>query len=162
MPRRKTTELGSIKAEVAADNGNHAKTSSQMSAIFPTASEFRKVADRYFDECDDNGLLYGEMGLCLALSNGNAKGRTVSLNMLRMWHDGKCAEWLQDEVQRAYMRISAQVESDPRYQEKAMVSRGIFLQKQARFGGYQDKVEQKQDTTVRILFGEGTDASDFK
>lgn len=133
-----------------------------LNAIFPTAAEFRKVADRYFDDCDASDKLYGEMGLCLALSNGNTKGRTVSLRMLRMWHDGECSDWLQDEVQRAYMRISAQVESDPRYQEKAMVSRGIFLQKQARFGGYQDKVEQKQDTTVRILFGEGTDASDFK
>lgn len=162
MPRKKR-EIGAVKAECAAQkNDAHAPNDSAMCAIFPTAEEFRRVADKYFDDCDMDGKLYGEMGLCLALSDGNAKGRTVSPRMLRMWYDGDSCEWLKDEVQKAYVRIAAQVESDPRYQEKAMVSRGIFLQKQARFGGYQDKVEQKQDTTVHIVFGDGTDASDFK
>lgn len=162
MPRPKR-ENGAVKADCKAQQSKvHAPSDSAMCAIFPTAEEFRRVADKYFDDCDASDKLYGEMGLCLALSDGNAKGRAVSVRMLRMWYDGESSAWLQDEVQRAYTRIAAQVESDPRYQEKAMVSRGIFLQKQARFGGYQDKTETKQDTTVRIMFGEGTDASDFK
>ena len=43
-----------------------------------------------------------------------------------------------------------------------MVTRGIFLNKQKRLGGYQDKFEQKQDISVNVTFGDGVDASDFK
>ena len=43
-----------------------------------------------------------------------------------------------------------------------MVTRGIFLQKQTRLGGYQDKIEQKNDTTVRIVHGDSVDDGDFK
>ena len=62
----------------------------------------------------------------------------------------------------AYLRIQDQVETDERYREKGMVTRGIFLQKQTRLGGYQDKIEQKNDTTVRIVHGDSVDDSDFK
>ena len=43
-----------------------------------------------------------------------------------------------------------------------MATRGIFLQKQARFGGYQDKIEARTDTTVKIIHGSSMDESDFK
>mgnify|MGYP000217451958 CR=1 FL=1 len=68
----------------------------------------------------------------------------------------------QHEINRAYLRIQSQVESDPRYQEKGMVTRSIFLNKQPRLGGYQDKVESKQDISVNVKMGDGMDASDFK
>ena len=43
-----------------------------------------------------------------------------------------------------------------------MVTKAIFLMKQPRFGGYQDKIEAKQDIQVNVKMGNGMDASDFK
>lgn len=134
----------------------------EVSSIFPTAEEFEAAANAYFEYCDANGLLYGEAGLCLALSEGNRAGKTVRLEQLRRWYDGDRCQHLQDAVQRAYLRIQAQIETDPTYREKGMVPRSIFLQKQTRLGGYQDKVETKNDSTVKVIFGSGVDESDFK
>ena len=132
-------------------------------AVFATAEEFTEAATRYFDECDAQNLLYGEAGLCLALSKYNHNGRPVAMKTLRKWYDGEACEYLQDAVQQAYLRIQAQIESDPRYREKGgMSSRAIFLQKQKRFGGYRDKDEVKLDTTVRVIHGDNMDASDFE
>lgn len=131
-------------------------------AAFETAEAFQMAADAYFDECDAEGKLYGEAGLCLGLTKYGPKKQVVTLRALRSWHDGESCEWLKDAVQQAYLRIAAQVESDERYQQKSMSARGIFLQKQPRFGGYQDKQETKNDTTVHIVFGNGSDESDYK
>lgn len=131
-------------------------------AVFETAEEFTAAADAYFDACDRYGKLYGEAGLCLALSRGNRKGCVVTLRTLRKWYDGECCGYLQDAVQSAYLRIQEQIETDPVYREKGMVPRSIFLQKQTRLGGYQDKVETKNDSTVKVIFGTGVDESDFK
>ena len=132
-------------------------------SVFETAEEFSSLADQYFSHCDLNGELYGEAGLCLYLSKHNAKGRSVTLATLRGWYDGSSCEHLQDAVQLAYLRIQSQVESDPRYREKGgMATRAIFMQKQKRFGGYQDKSEVSQDTKVHIIHGDGMDESDFR
>lgn len=132
-------------------------------SVFETVEDFQAAADAYFAECDAEGQLYGEAGLCLGLTKYNTKGRTVTLNTLRSWYDGEKCEYLKDAVQMAYMRIQAQLETDPRYQDKGgMATRAIFLQKQKRFGGYQDKQETKNDTTVRIVLGEGAEPSDFR
>lgn len=131
-------------------------------SIFETAEEFEAAANAYFDACDRSYKLYGEAGLCLALSRGNRKRRTVTLGTLRKWYDGESCPYLQDVVQQAYLRIQEQIETDPTYREKGMVPRSIFLQKQARLGGYQDKTETKNDSTVRIVFGKGVDIEDFK
>lgn len=138
------------------------KAAHEVVSIFPHVEDFQKVADAYFDECDERGVLYGEAGLALYLSEHNKKGRTVTLTTLRAWYDGEHCAYLQDAVQMAYLRIQNQVETDERYREKGMVTRGIFLQKQTRLGGYQDKIEQKNDTTVRIVHGDSVDDSDFK
>lgn len=138
------------------------KAGNEAIAVFPDAETFTQVANRYFDECDDRDELYGEAGLALYLSENNPKGRSVTLKTLRKWYDGDACPYLQDAVQLAYLKIQRQAESDPRYRDKAMVTRGIFLQKQTRFGGYQDRVEQKNDTTVRIIHGDSMDESDFK
>ena len=138
------------------------KAAHEAVSIFPHVEDFQKVADDYFDECDERGVLYGEAGLALYLSEHNKKGRTVTLTVLRSWYDGDRCAYLQDAVQMAYLRIQNQVETDERYREKGMVTRGIFLQKQTRLGGYQDKIEQKNDTTVRIVHGDSVDDSDFK
>lgn len=139
-----------------------AKALSEAGAIFTSRDLFTEAADRYFDECDERGILYGEAGLCVALSKYNPKGKTVTLQTLRSWYDGQRCKYLQDAVQLAYLRIQQQIESDPAYREKGMVPRSIFLQKQPRFGGYQDKIETKQDTTVKIIHGENMDKSDFE
>lgn len=135
----------------------------EVHAVFATAEEFTESANRYFDECDAQNLLYGEAGLCLALGRYNKDKRSVSLKTLRKWYDGESCAYLQDAVQQAYLRIQAQIESDARYREKGgMSSRAIFLQKQKRFGGYRDKDEVKLDTTVRVIHGDNMDASDFE
>lgn len=134
----------------------------EVNAIFPEVAEFEKLANDYFDECDRKNLLYGEAGLALYLSDHNLAQRFVSVKTLRSWVDGVSCLHLQDAAGRAYTRIQAQIESDPRYQVKGMVTRGIFLNKQERFGGYQDKTEAKNDTTLRLLFGEGMDKSDYE
>lgn len=145
------------------NTGPATKAAIEACATFPTAEKFTEAADRYFDECDETGALYGEAGLCLGLTKYNEKGRTVTLKTLRSWYDGESCAWLQDAVQTAYLRIQSQIESDPRYQEKGgMATRGIFLQKQMRFGGYQDKIEAKTDATVKIIHGSTMDESDFQ
>lgn len=132
-------------------------------AIFPTPEEFTRAAENYFADCDGRGVVYGEAGLCLALSRDNQKGQAVTLQKLRSWYDGKDCQWLQEAVQLAYLRIQAQIESDPRYQDKSgMISRGSFLQKQPRLGGYQEKGESKGETVVQILCGSSMDQSDFQ
>ena len=146
---------------VAPGMGSLPDTGASRNPIFSTADEFRAAADAYFADCDDCGRLYGEAGLCLWLSSHNPAGRRVTQETLRRWYDGERCAYLQEDVQMAYLRIQDQVETDPRYHNKAMVTRAIFLQKQTRLGGYQDKIEEKNDTTVRIVFGDGVSAETF-
>ena len=131
-------------------------------AIFPEAEELEHLCEEYFTQCDEEYKLYGEAGLALFLSDHNLAKRVVPVETLRTWCDGINCKHLQPVVQRAYMRIQAQIESDSRYQEKGMVTRSIFLQKQERFGGYQDRVETKNDSTFHFTFGKNMDESDFK
>ena len=118
-------------------------------------AELESRINAYFDGCDGAGKLYGEAGLALGLG--------ISMNTLRRWYDGTQRPGFAETVQRAYLRIQDQVETHPAYQEKGgMTSRAIFLLKQARFGGYQDKIEAKQDLAVNVKFGGGMNETDFK
>lgn len=121
---------------------------------FRTATELRKAMDGYFAKCDGEGTLYSEGGL--------ARHLNVALLTLRSWYDGTRVPEYQHDVEMAYLQIQEQIETDPRYQEKSMVSRSIFLNKQRWFGGYQDKIEAKQDISVNVKMGSGMDESDFK
>ena len=121
---------------------------------FRTAAELRKAMDGYFAKCDEEGTLYSEGGL--------ARHLNVALLTLRSWYDGTRVPEYQHDVEMAYLRIQEQIETDPRYQEKSMVSRSIFLNKQRWFGGYQDKIEAKQDISGNVKMGAGMDESDFK
>ena len=151
---RKIDYAESTKAERYSDLGRMA---------FETAEEFTAAANRYFDECDAADELYGEAGLCLALSKYNPKGRNITRRTLDSWFNGERCTFLQEAVHMAYLRIQNQIETDPRYREKGgMATRAIFLQKQDKFGGYRDRIEEKKDTTVHIVFGKGMDESDFK
>ena len=121
---------------------------------YATAADLQAKIDEYFNQCDENCVLYGEAGLARHLG--------VILATLRKWYDGTDCADLQEAVQLAYLRIQEQVETDPRYQEKGMVTRGIFLQKQPRFGGYQDRIEARQNIAVNVKMGANVDASDFQ
>lgn len=129
--------------------------------LFKSAEQFTEFVNDYFDECDRKGVLYDEAGMCLYLTR--RVGRNVTLERLRAFYDGvKCDDDFSDAVQMAYLRIQEQIATDERYQDKAMVTRAIFLTKQSRLGGYQDKIETKNETKVDIVFGESVSASDFK
>ena len=86
----------------------------------------------------------------------------MKLDTLRKWYDGKDCSDYQEIVQTAYLRIQSQLESDPTYMMKGMVTKAIFMMKQPRFGGYQDKIEAKTDIAVNVKMGSNVDASDFK
>lgn len=120
---------------------------------YDSPEEVRQKIDEYFADCDRRHALYGEAGLALWLN--------VSLDTLWSWCDGRYSADLQSEAQRAYLIIQNQVETDPAYQDKAMTSRAIFLMKQMRYGGKVDKVEAKNDISVKVKMGKAMDNNDF-
>lgn len=154
--KRKRGEEGFYERSVEAA---HAAT-----AAFNSVDEFNDAANKYFDECDENGLLYGEAGLCLGLTKYHPRGKNVTPQTLHKYFNGDApTPELTEAVRMAYLRIQSQVETDERWREKGgMATRAIFLQKQKWFGGYQDKVEEKQEKTVTIIHGGSVEDSDFK
>lgn len=122
---------------------------------YKDAPALRRACEAYFSRCDQEGALYGEAGLALALG--------VTLRTLRDWYDGKTCEDLQNETQRAYLRIQDQIETGPAYTGKSgMSTRAVFLLKQARLGGYQDRPEARQDAAVNVRMSGGVDEEDFR
>ena len=138
------------KTEKQAEGANEKKSQKRA---YATVEELDAAIDKYFSDCDAQHILYDEAGLALGLG--------VKLSTLHSWYDGlRCPEFM-DPVQMAYLRIQHQIETDPAYMEKNMVSKAIFLLKQKRFGGKQDKIEAKNDINVNVHMGDGMDASDF-
>ena len=133
-------------------SGNH--TGSSTKSKFETVEEFQTALDQYFADCDKKKKLYSIPGLCLFLKTQQQTFAT--------WYNGEKRAELQDATRMACLRIQEQVETDARYQEKGMVTRGIFLNKQMMLGGYQDLIEAKQDIAVNVKMGKGMDDSDFK
>ena len=121
---------------------------------YATAEALEGKCNEYFAKCDKDGHLYGEAGLALHLG--------VKLDTLRKWYDGKDCSDYQDIVQMAYLRIQSQFESEPAYMEKGMVTKSIFMLKQKRFGGYQDKIEANTNIDVNVKMGKNVDASCFE
>lgn len=120
-----------------------------------SAKELEQIANAYFEACDEKNVLYGEAGLALGLG--------LTLRELREMYDGKRGEAFQTVIQRAYLCIQNQIETSPAYREKGgMATKAIFLLKQPRLGGYQDKIEARNDMTVNVKMGAGVDESDFK
>lgn len=134
--------------------------------LFETADEFREAADRYFDECDEKGELYSPAGLSLALKKYGPKHRFVDRNRLALWANGEaCATTpgLQEAVLEAFARIEHQIETDARYQDKALNTRAIFYLKQPMLGGMQD-VQKENKTKVEVVLkhGKSVEESDFQ
>lgn len=162
MPMNKE-EVDGLARQVKAENKKTANTTEQD--IFETAEEFNEAAEAYFNEADKEGKLYGEAGLCIGLSRYNKKGRNVGISTLRSWYDKglESCPGLQEAVQMAYLRIQEQIETDPAYVGKGgLTTKAIFLLKQSRLGGYQEKQEAKGDMTLNITFGKNMEKSDFE
>ena len=163
----KAKQNGPQRAEWTAERREQARqaatdAAAKSHAVFETAEEFEAAANAYFDACDHNGELYSEGGLCLALTDGNRKNRTVTPGLMQKWYSGESCQYLQDAVQRAYLRIQKEIETNPVYREKGMPTLRMFLQKQTRLGGYQDKVETKNNSSVEIVLKNGMDMELFK
>lgn len=129
----------------------------QIHTIYKDADELSDKINAYFDECDAEGRVYDEAGLCLYLG--------VSKDTLHNWYDGKTRA---DEpgfstlAKNAFLLIEDQIHSDPIYRDKGMQGRAVFLMKQARLSGYVDKVEQRGDIAVTVKYGNNVDQSDFE
>lgn len=124
---------------------------------YKSPTELETAAEQYFARCDETAELYGEAGLALALD--------LPLETLRSWYDGSDRPEMQAVVQRAYLRIQCQIESGDAYRDKNMFNRAVFLLKQRRLGGYQDRADAKSDakgdTRIHVTFGPHTEPSDF-
>ena len=152
MPRLKRQNREAAEAKKAAEQAE-AEVCGKVG--FASVLELENRIDAYFDECDGCGKLYGPAGLALALG--------LELEELMSLRDGRDAPALMKPVKRAFLRIQDQVETDSRYREKGgMATRAIFALKQPWLGGYQDKIEAKQDLTVNVKMGGGMDESDFQ
>lgn len=130
-----------------------AKAKQEKTDAQEKAQAFWKKSCEYFNACDENERLYSEAGLALYME--------TPLDVLGDWWDGKAGPEMQQELKMAYLRIQEQIDTAPEYREKGMVSRSNFLNKQKRFGGYQEKSEVKQDISIDIKFGKGMEGSDF-
>ena len=122
-------------------------------AKFKTAEELQERLERYFSQCDEEGKLYTEAGMAVFLG--------TAVSTLDDWWRGRRSEHLQETIRMAYTRIAEQIASDPRYSDRQMVSYRIFLLKQEKFGGYQDKIEAKSDLNVNVKMGKNMEESDF-
>jgi len=141
--KKKAESSGKAKAEGA----------SRVNCRYATEEDAQKVIDAYFAECDKRGKLYGEAGLALALD--------VNIDTMSRWWKGTQSPHLQRVIERAYLRIQEQIESDPAYMDKTLASRAIFLLKQERLGGKRDQIESSSEVTVNVKMGAGVDKSDW-
>ncbi len=160
------------------DNMNKKAAAAHRKQTIEKIKAFLKESEEYFDTQDRLEQAYSEAGLANAL-----RWQIARLQRYYDYNDGREDEVVEAQVEAfeagneeikdprcvfsyyvrlAYQRIQEQIDTSPIYQEKGMVTRGIFLNKQKRLGGYQDKQETRQDISVNVTFGDGVDASDFK
>lgn len=148
-------ERAQKKAELKISDGLlNGYTQGDGHSTFKTGKEFADKAAEYFFRVDMSKEVPSEHGLALHLG--------VARDTLRKWLDGKSCVHLQPAVERAYNEITVRYMQLLRSGDKNMTSLVIFMLKQMPFGGYQDKTEVKNDSTVRVVFGKNVDASDFK
>lgn len=121
---------------------------------FETAEELQAAVDAYFDKAEETGEIVSEQGLARHLG--------VTMTAMRQWYDGKRCEYLQETMQFAYDRMVETMMQLLRTCDKNMVPFVIFMLKQIRFGGYQDRIDSKPDLTVNVKMGSGMEESDFK
>ena len=160
------------------DNMNKKAAAAHRKQTIERIKAFLKQSEEYFDVQDRLEQAYSEAGLANAMRwtlgrlqryydyNGGCEDEEVEAQVEAFEagneeiDDPRCV--FSYYVRLAYQRIQEQIDTSPIYREKGMVTRGIFLNKQKRLGGYQDKQETRQDFSVYVTFGNGVDASDYK
>lgn len=125
--------------------GSHAKR---------TAETLERDIAAYFSDCEEKGTIPGEAGLALWLK--------VSVRTLQRWYDGETQSEYQELVRDAYARMMDMIMQLLLTGNKNMTPFVIFVLKQPRFAGYQDKIEAKQDIAVQVKMGKNMDESDWK
>lgn len=146
--------------EKAQRDGKQSDTAQTGPAPYNSAA-FKRAAKLYFAQCDSEGKLYSEAGLCLCLQ-GHRAGKPVTPRLLRAWYDDDSQPALRDAVRSAYLQMQQQIETDPRYWEKsAMASRATQLLSQRCFGGAQQD-GAKEGPPVQLIFNGSVESSDFQ
>ena len=131
-----------------------AKKSAVAKPQYDTAEQLSAACEKYFAKIDKTGDVPSEAGLALHLG--------ISVICLRHWFDGDRREELREVVQDAYGEMTVRYMNMLQGGNKNMTSFVIFMLKQKRFSGYQDKIEAKTDIAVNVKMGNGMDESDFK
>lgn len=121
---------------------------------YETADELQAACCKYFEKVDKIGEVPSESGLALHLG--------ISLATLQHWFDGDYSTDLQEAVRDAYGEMTVRYLMLLQTGNKNMTPFVIFMLKQRRFAGYQDKIEAKTDIAVNVKMGSGMDESDFK
>jgi hypothetical protein len=121
---------------------------------YETPEELKVACDKYFEKVDKDGEVPTESGLALHLG--------ISVVTLRHWYDGDYSTDLMETIRDAYNEMTVRYTQMLLTGNKNMTPFVIFMLKQVRFAGYQDKVEAKTDIAVNVKMGSGMDESDFK
>lgn len=119
-----------------------------------SAETVARDIEGYFAVCTKTGDVPSESGLALYLK--------IGVQTLRRWHDGEANVECQELVQDAYARMTSIYMQLLLTGNKNMTPFVIFMLKQPRFAGYQDKIEAKQDIAVNVKMGKNMDESDWK
>jgi hypothetical protein len=121
---------------------------------YETVEELEAACAEYFKKVDKDGAVPSESGLALHLG--------VSTACLQSWFDGTRREEFQQTIMDAYGEMTVRYTQMLLGGNKNMTPFVIFMLKQKRFAGYQDKIEAKTDIAVNVKMGKGMDDSDFK
>ena len=65
-------------------------------------------------------------------------------------------------IQAAYDRITDAVISDPEWNDKFMQQKSKQILESPIFAGYNTKIDMKDDRTVHVVFGDGSDEDCMK
>lgn len=131
-----------------------AKKKSGGKPAYETAEALEAACYKYFEKIDKSGDVPSEAGLALHLG--------VGVPCLRSWFDGERRTELQDVARNAYGEMTVRYMQMLQSGNKNMTPFVIFMLKQVRFSGYQDKIESKADIAVNVKMGSGMDESDLK
>jgi hypothetical protein len=121
---------------------------------YETVEELEAACAEYFEKVDKEGSVPTEAGLALHLG--------VSTCCLQSWFDGTRRAEFQQTIVDAYGEMTVRYTQMLLSGNKNMTPFVIFMLKQKRFAGYQDKIEAKTDIAVNVKMGSGMDESDFK
>lgn len=119
---------------------------------YETDDELNEEIERYF--ASHSGVEMNEFSLAQHLG--------ITSVALRNWkRDGENPS-RQYLVQCAYDRMSSSVISDPAWNDKFMQQKSKQILESPIFAGYNTKIDMKDDRTVHVVFGDGSDEDCMK